>query len=211
MFQEPLHQQENKFVQLLLVSIQWLLPAAPFPDRSLQSYPKKHAFYKLCTMFQLKRPERQTLFCRRLACSFLTPWLWEFLYPTTSARYSQPSGGFLFNVVTLKPVQSSHWWSSPVRYGFIKIRMKVVIFIKNHFHQKPLSSKTTFIKTTFIRTTLIKIHFHQNPFSSKTIFIKNHFHQKPLSSRTIFIKNHFHQKPLSSKTTFIKKPQTPKT
>ena len=33
-----------------------------------------------------------------------------------------------------------------VRYGFIKIRMKVVnfikkIFIKNHFHQKPLSSK----------------------------------------------------------------------
>ena len=35
-----------------------------------------------------------------------------------------------------------------VRYGFIKIRMKVVnfikkFFIKNHFHQKPLSSKTT--------------------------------------------------------------------
>ena len=35
-----------------------------------------------------------------------------------------------------------------VRYGFIKIRMKVVnfiktTFIKNRFHQKPLSSKTT--------------------------------------------------------------------
>ena len=75
-----------------------------------------------------------------------------------------------------------------VRYGFIKIRMKVVnlikkIFIKNHFDQN---------------------HFHQN-FSSK-----NHFHQKtnfikkPLSSKTTFIKNHFHQNPLSSKTIFIK-------
>ena len=91
-----------------------------------------------------------------------------------------------------------------VRYGFIKIRMKVVnfiknIFIKNHFHQKPLSSKTTFIKNNFHQnhfhqTTLIKIQFHQKPFSSKTIFIKNHFHQKQLSSRTIFIKNDFHQK-----------------
>ena len=34
-----------------------------------------------------------------------------------------------------------------VRYGFIKIRMKVVnfikkIFIKNHFHQKPQTPKT---------------------------------------------------------------------
>ena len=33
-----------------------------------------------------------------------------------------------------------------VRHGFIKIRMKLVnfikkIFIKNHFHQKPLSSE----------------------------------------------------------------------
>ena len=77
-----------------------------------------------------------------------------------------------------------------VRYGFIKIRMKVVnfiknIFIKNHFHQKPLSSKTTFIRTTFIRTTFIKNHFHQKPFSSKTIFIKNHFHKKPLSSKRL--------------------------
>ena len=69
-----------------------------------------------------------------------------------------------------------------VRYGFIKIRVKVVIFIKkffikNHFHQKPLSSKTTFTKTMFIRTTFIKIQFHQHFF-----FIKNHFHQKPFSS-----------------------------
>ena len=31
-----------------------------------------------------------------------------------------------------------------VRYGFIKIRMKVVKFIKNHFHQKSLSSKNHF-------------------------------------------------------------------
>ena len=69
---------------------------------------------------------------------------------------------------------------STVRYEFIKIRMKVVNFIKNHFHQN---------------------HFHQKPLSSKTTFIKNHFHQKPLSSKTTFIKNHFHQKPLSSKTT----------
>ena len=61
--------------------------------------------------------------------------------------------------------------SVAIRYGFIKIGMKVVTFIKttfikNHFHQKPLSSKTTFIK----------INFHQKPFSSKT-----HFQQKPLS------------------------------
>ena len=107
------------------------------------------------------------------------------------------------------PASSASTTSTTVRYGFIKIRMKVVnfikkIFIKNHFHQKPLSSKTTLIKTTLIRTTLIKIHFHQEPLSSKTTFIKNHFHQNPLSSRTTFIKNHFHQKPLSSKTTFIK-------
>ena len=77
-----------------------------------------------------------------------------------------------------------------VRYGFIKIRMKVVTFIKNHFHQKPLS-KTTFIKN----------HFHQKPLSSKSTFIKIHFHQNPLSSKSTFIKIHFHQNPLSSKTT----------
>ena len=62
-------------------------------------------------------------------------------------------------------------------------------FIKIHFHQKPLSSKTTFIKN----------HFHQ-----KTTFIKNQFHQRPISSETTFIKNHFHQKPISSKTNFIR-------
>ena len=39
-----------------------------------------------------------------------------------------------------------------VRYGFIKIRMKVVNFIKNHFHQKPFSSKSTFDQA---------YHFHQ--------------------------------------------------
>ena len=96
-----------------------------------------------------------------------------------------------------------------VRYGFIKIRMKVVnfikkIFIKNHFHQKPLSSKTTFIKNHFHQNHFDQNHFDQNPLSSRTTFIKNHFHQKPLSSKTTFIKNHFHQKPFSSKTTFIK-------
>ena len=96
-----------------------------------------------------------------------------------------------------------------VRCGFIKIRMKVVnfikkIFIKNHFHQKPLSSETTFIKNHFHQNHFHQNHFDQNPLSSRTIFIKNHFHQKPLSSKTTFIKNHFHQKPFSSKTTFIK-------
>ena len=52
-------------------------------------------------------------------------------------------------------------------------------FIKNHFHQKPLSSKTTFIQTTFI-----KIHFHPKRLSSE-----NHFHQK-----TTFIKFQFRPK-----------------
>ena len=55
-----------------------------------------------------------------------------------------------------EPMDGETHNSQAVRYGFIKIRMKVVnfirkIFIKNHFHQKPLSSKTTFIKN----------HFHQ--------------------------------------------------
>ena len=68
------------------------------------------------------------------------------------------------------------------------------------FHQKPLSSKTTFIKN----------HFHQKPLSSNTTFIKHHFHPTPLSSNTSFIqttsiKNHFHQK-----TTFIRKPLSSK-
>ena len=61
-------------------------------------------------------------------------------------------------------------------------------FIKNHFHQKPLSSKTNFIK---------------KPLSSK-----NHFHQKPVSSKTTSIKNQFHQKPFSSETIFIRKNET---
>ena len=68
-------------------------------------------------------------------------------------------------------------------------------FIKNHFHQKPLSSKTTFIKN----------HFHQKTnFIKKPLSSKCHFHQKPLSSKTTFIKNHFHQKPFSSKTNFTR-------
>ena len=91
-----------------------------------------------------------------------------------------------WTTVGFEGVYMLRWLRLGVRYGFIKIRMKVVNFIKNHFHQKPLSSRTTFIKN----------HFHQEPLSSKTTFIKNHFHQKPLSSRTTFIKNHFHQKPL---------------
>ena len=78
----------------------------------------------------------------------------------------------------------------PVKYKFIKttfIKKKFSsksTFIKNHFHQKPISSK--------------------NPLSSKTNFIKNQFHQRPISSETTFIKNHFHQKPISSKTNFIR-------
>ena len=84
-----------------------------------------------------------------------------------------------------------------VRYSFIKIGMKLSLLI-NHFHQKPLSSKTIFIKN----------HFHQKPLSSKTTFIKNHFRQKPLSSETIFIRTIFLQTifikiqfhPISSKT-----------
>ena len=75
------------------------------------------------------------------------------------------------------------------RLGFIKIRMKLVNFIKK------FSSKTTFIKTTFI---------------------KNHFHQKPLSSKTTCIKktqpkdlNPEPQKPKPQ--TLNPKPQNPKT
>ena len=55
-----------------------------------------------------------------------------------------------------------------------------------------------------VKYKFIKIHIHQKPLSSKTTFIKNHFHQKttfikkPVSSKTSFIKNHFHQKPFSS-------------
>ena len=71
---------------------------------------------------------------------------------------------------------------------------KVQVHQKN-FHQKRLSSKTTFIKKPLSS----KNHFHQ-----KTTFIKNHFHQKPLSSKTTFIKDHFHQRPISSKTNFIR-------
>ena len=66
----------------------------------------------------------------------------------------------------------------------------------------------TFIKTKFSsKSTFIKNHFHQKTLSSKTNFIKkpisskNHFHQKPLSSKTTFIKYQFHQKPISSETT----------
>ena len=66
---------------------------------------------------------------------------------------------------------------------------------QNHFHQKKF-----FIKMPLSS----KCHFHQKPLSSKTTFIKNHFHQKPFSSETTFIKNHFHQKPISSKTNFIR-------
>ena len=62
-----------------------------------------------------------------------------------------------------------------VRHEFIKIRMKMdnfikKMFIKNHFHQNPLSPKTTFIKNHFHQNYFHQIHFHQNP------FIKNHFH-----------------------------------
>ena len=116
---------------------------------------------------------------------------------------SQVTCGFVIfpSVVISIPYSPSLVVPRIMMYGFIKIRMKVVHFIKNHFHQKPLSSKTTFIKN----------HFHQKPLSSKTTFIKNHFHQKPLSSESTSIKNHFHQKPLSSKTTFIKKPLSSKT
>ena len=45
-------------------------------------------------------------------------------------------------------------------------------FIKNHFHQNPLSSKN---------------HFHQN-----ATFIKNQFHQKPISSKTLPVRGTHH-------------------
>ena len=56
-----------------------------------------------------------------------------------------------------------------VRYTFIKIWMKLSLFIKNHIHQKPHSSKNTFIKNfhpkyTFIPSTLSsQVHFHPIP------------------------------------------------
>ena len=126
---------------------------------------------------------------------------------------SQVTCGFVIfpSVVISIPYSPSLVVPRIMMYGFIKIRMKVVhfikkfssktTFIKNHFHQKPLSSKTISSKTTFIKN-----HFHQKPLSSKTTFIKNHFHQNPLPSKTTFIKNHFHQKPLSSKNHFHQKP-----
>ena len=60
--------------------------------------------------------------------------------------------------------------------------MKLSLFIKKNFHQKPLSSKTTFIQTTFIQN-----HFHQTTtFIKKPLSSKNHSHQK-----TTLIKNQF--------------------
>ena len=82
---------------------------------------------------------------------------------------------------------------------------------QNHFHQKPFSSKSTFIKNHFHQKPLSsKNHFHQNATHQNATFIKNHFHQKPLSSKTIFFKNQFHQRP-SSETNFITKPFSSKT
>ena len=49
---------------------------------------------------------------------------------------------------------------------------EIVTFHQKNFHQKPLSSKTTFIpKTTFIKIHSLKNHFHQNPLSSKPTFV----------------------------------------
>ena len=76
-----------------------------------------------------------------------------------------------------------------VRNSFIKIGMKLSLFIKNHFHHKPLSSKTTFIKN----------HFHQKRLFSNTVFIRSNFHPNH------FHPNNFRQNPISSKTIFIKK------
>ena len=88
--------------------------------------------------------------------------------------------------------------SPPGRLGAVSSKLDEIVT----FHQKPLSSKNTFIKNHFhplsSKTTFIKNHFHQHPVISKITFIR-----KPLSSISNFIKNHFHQKPLSSKTIFI--------
>ena len=61
---------------------------------------------------------------------------------------------------------------------------------------------------TRVKIQVLQNHFHQNPVSSKTSFIKNQFYQKTVSFKTVssksnfihvdtFIKNHFHQKPFS--------------
>ena len=61
------------------------------------------------------------------------------------------------------------------RLGTVSSKLyEIVTFHQKNFHQKPLSSKTTFIKNHFHPN-----HFHQNPFSPKTTFIK-----KPLSSKS---------------------------
>ena len=76
-------------------------------------------------------------------------------------------------------------WASVVRLGADSSKLgwwsisSKTTFIKNHFHQKPLSSKP----------------LSSEPLGSKTTFIKNHFHQKPLSPKTTFIKNPKPQRP----------------
>ena len=117
-------------------------------------------------------PKRRAKECVHMMCGNSRcqhEFCWLCLFDWTSATYD---ASFCMGSVEASHLEVLAFVA--VRYGFIKIRMKVVnlikkIFIKNHFHQKPLSSKTT----------LIKNHSHQ-----KTTFIK-----KPLSS-----KNHFHQK-----------------
>ena len=115
---------------------------------------------------------------------------WDVRRDSTERNPTEPLHGWQRVVWPLLTARASIGQVSKwtVRYSFIKIGMKLSLFIKNHFHQKPLSSS----KTTFI----------QNPLSSKNIFIKNH-HQKPLSSKTTFIQN-----PLSSKTIFSTNPKT---
>ena len=84
--------------------------------------------------------------------------------------------------------------ATAVRYSFIKIGMKLSLFIpkplssQNHVHQKPLHHKP----------------FSYKPFSFKSNFTQNHFHQNPISSN--FIQNHFHEKPHSSTITHCQKP-----
>ena len=77
----------------------------------------------------------------------------------------------------------TEWTALQVRYSFIKIVMKLSLFIS-----KPLSSKTTFIPN----------HFHPKRDNFiKNSFIPKQFHPKPLSSQY-----HFHPKPLSSQCHF---------
>ena len=99
-------------------------------------------------------------------------------HPSTAEHVSWGSDDLNCISVPTEPVKQALVHSSRLHVHIHVARE--ISFIKNHFHQKPLSSKTTFIK---------------KPLSSKTSFIKDHFHQKPISSEP------FSSEPFSSETT----------